>query len=97
VDTSPDTGSDENIISRALAEKLALEITELRPGQKQFCLANGKRIDATGKLSASCAFARDPADVDGEEGPEPSGALPNCVFYVFQKLTVPVIMGMVFL
>lgn len=84
----PDSGSDDNIISREIAEKLALPIKEVQdPSPPTFVLANGRAVSAVGQVRLKCAF---------KQG-SPATALLECVFYVFQTLAVPMIMGIQFL
>lgn len=84
----PDSGSDENIISREIAEKLDLPIQEIQdPSHSTFVLANGRAVSAVGQVRLKCAF---------KQG-SPATTLIECVFYVFQTLAVPMIMGIQFL
>lgn len=84
----PDIGSDDNIMSREIAEKLALPIKEVQgPSPPTFVLANGRAVSAVGQVRLKCAF---------KQG-SPATALIECVFYVFQTLAVPMIMGIQFL
>ncbi|CAF3528883.1 unnamed protein product [Fusarium graminearum] len=81
-----DSGSDENIISLEVARQMKLQI---RPeGAKPFALANGKVVDAVGLVKLDCGFAAGT--------PLPSDTV-ACLFYVFNTLAVPLIMGMGFL
>lgn len=84
----PDSGSDDNIMSREIAEKLNLQIKKVQDSSPStFVLANGRTISAVGEVSLKCAF---------KQG-SPATALIECVFYVFQTLAVPMIMGIQFL
>lgn len=84
----PDSGSDDNIMSREIAEKLALPINEVQGlSPPTFVLANGRAVSAVGQVRLKCAF---------KEG-SPATALIECIFYVFQTLAVPMIMGIQFL
>ncbi|WXC52468.1 hypothetical protein QX201_012124 [Fusarium graminearum] len=81
-----DSGSDENIISLEVARQMKLQI---RPeGARQFALANGKVVEAVGSVKLDCGFA--------VGTPLPSDTV-ACLFYVFNTLAVPLIMGMGFL
>lgn len=84
----PDSGSDDNIMSREIAEKLNLPIKEVQDSSPStFVLANGRAVSAVGQVRLKCAF---------KQG-SPVTALIECVFYVFQTLAVPMIMGIQFL
>lgn len=85
----PDSGSDDNIISLELVDKLGLEIEQVGSDQpRQFSIANGKIVTALGQVSTSCSFASGSLS-------EPSKL--ECTFYVFQTLAVQLIMGLEFL
>ncbi|KAK5999048.1 Acetyltransferase TRI7 [Cladobotryum mycophilum] len=84
----PDSGSDQNIISLEMVNRLGLEIQESDREQRHFSLANGKTVESIGQISAPCSFvAGNLSDASGLE----------CIFHVFSSLTVSVIMGMEFL
>jgi hypothetical protein len=83
IDSTPDTGSEHNIISADLAQTLGLIVAGAH--QMEFNLANGKIVKSLGRVTASCSFERDP------------GVKLVCSFYVFQTLITPLIMGMEFL
>lgn len=84
----PDSGSDDNIMSREIAEKLNLPIEEVQDSSPStFVLANGRVVSAVGEVRLKCAF---------KQG-SPATDLIECVFYVFQALAVPMIMGIQFL
>ncbi|RFN47839.1 hypothetical protein FIE12Z_7914 [Fusarium flagelliforme] len=81
-----DSGSDENIISLEAVRQMQLDVQP--NSSKEFALANGKILKATGFVKLDCRF---------EVGtPLPSTTL-ACVFYVFNTLAVPMIIGMDFL
>ena len=87
VTACPDSGSDDNIISSELANRLGLLVTDTEQEiWPSFSLANGTRVSAIGRVTVTCGFERDP-----------NYAVFDCVFYVFQKLAVPMIIGMEFL
>jgi hypothetical protein len=91
----PDSGSMDNIMSFSVAEKLGCRVQEpSRESRETFNLANGKSVVSLGKAVASCAFSTGAA----WDGPDagPANDL-ECVFQVFQTLSVPMIMGMGFL
>lgn len=100
VTACPDSGSDDNIISVELADRLALQIQSLGPSASAaFALANGTKVSAVGQVTAKCAFKIEhPKDLN-EPDPDldPSFPMIECVFYVFQTLAVPMIMGIEFL
>lgn len=84
----PDSGSDDNIMSRDIAEKLKLPIKKVQdPSHSTFVLANGRIVSAVGQVRLKCAFRQG----------SPATALIECLFYVFQTLAVPMIMGIQFL
>lgn len=85
----PDSGSDDNIISRTIAEQLGLPIMDL-PDQapRAFMMANGREVSAVGQVRAKCAF---------KQSSLPTNTMIDCAFYVFQTLAVPMIMGIEFL
>ena len=83
--TCPDSGSEENIMSRDVTLHLGLAIEDSIDNQKEFRMANGKIVKALGRTSVTCAFAKDPSTQN------------HCWFYVFQSMITPVIMGMAFL
>lgn len=85
----PDSGSDENIISLELVDKLGLEMERVGSDEpRQFSIANGKIVTALGQVSTSCSFATGSLS-------EPSKL--ECTFYVFHTLAVQLIMGVEFL
>ncbi|KAM0348432.1 hypothetical protein ACHAP4_010947 [Fusarium culmorum] len=88
VEACPDSGCDENIISLGLVNQLKVEMQAIQAEPKEFSLANGKVVQALGCVHIACGFAV------GTPLPTPSI---ECVFYVFNTLAVPMIMGMGFL
>ncbi|KAI1170120.1 hypothetical protein F4777DRAFT_595490 [Nemania sp. FL0916] len=86
--TCPDSGSDENIISLELVNRLGLKIHDSGREIREFSLANGKIIEAVGQVTAQCSFGA---------GPPSDVSILDCIFHVFQSLAVPVIIGMQFL
>lgn len=83
--TCPDSGSEENIMSKDVTLDLGLKIEDSTDHQKEFRIANGKVVKSLGRTSVACAFAKDPS------------LRYQCWFYVFQSLITPIIMGMAFL
>ncbi|RYO14027.1 hypothetical protein AA0111_g12094 [Alternaria arborescens] len=82
-----DTGSDVNIISHEVAKTLGYSEYEALPEKKQFSLANGKLIEAIGRIESPCSF-----------GVETSSLVTmTCAFYVLLKSATPIIMGQSFL
>ncbi|KAH8767387.1 hypothetical protein F5883DRAFT_554941 [Diaporthe sp. PMI_573] len=84
----PDSGSDDNIMSRDVADQLGLPITNVQDlTLPTFVIANGRKVSAVGQVRIECAF---------KQG-SPATSHIDCVFYVFQTLAVPMIMGAEFL
>ena len=81
----PDSGSEDNIIAVDVVSALKLEMNSAPEHRKRFRVANGKSVWALGRSVIKCAFAK-----------ERTLEL-CCTFYVFQKLTSRLIMGMPFL
>ncbi|KAL9025515.1 MAG: hypothetical protein Q9196_005673, partial [Gyalolechia fulgens] len=81
----PDSGSEENIMMLDLAQSLHLQLDSTPEHQREFRMANGKLVKAVGRTMADCCFAKDPT------------VELRCLFYVFQQLISPLIMGMAFL
>ncbi|KAF4999850.1 hypothetical protein FDECE_11381 [Fusarium decemcellulare] len=84
----PDSGSDENIISLALAKELKLDVEPAGAEPRRFSVANGNIVPAIGQVSINCKFAA---------GTPSATPILTCVFQVFNALAVPLIMGMDFL
>lgn len=81
----PDSGSDDNIMSWKLADQLGLPIMGVQdPAPAAFVMANGRTVSAVGRVRVKCAFKHESSII-------------NCVFFVFQTLAVPMIMGIEFL
>ena len=85
VATRPDSGSEENIILAELVNTLGISIDSSAESQKEFRVANGKIVKATGHIVMDCSFEKDPLT-----------KFP-CLFFVFTRLISPIIMGMAFL
>lgn len=81
----PDSGAEENILSRAMATSLGLDAVVDTNHFENFVLGNGKQVVSIGRLNVECAFAKDPAVVL------------TCTFHIFSNLIVPLIMGASFL
>lgn len=86
----PDSGSSHNIISLSTAKEIGCPI-ESTDGESwsSFVLANGKQVEAIGRVITDCCFETGTP----WRGPE---AL-QCLFHVFNNLSVPLIMGIDFL
>ena len=81
-----DSGSEENAMALDTASSLGLKIHKDAESQRDFRIGNGKIIKSRGRTTpVACYFARDPTQAS------------SCVFFVFQTLVTPVIMGMNFL
>lgn len=84
----PDSGSDDNIMSLMTARHLGLPVTDIQDqSPPTFVIANGREMSAVGQVRLKCAFARGSL----------AATFSECVFYVFQTLAVPMIMGLEFL
>ncbi|KAL8868813.1 MAG: hypothetical protein Q9174_004735 [Haloplaca sp. 1 TL-2023] len=81
-----DSGSEDNIMIAELADVLHANVERGPEFHKRFRTANGKIITALGRVIFDLAFAL-----------EPDTNVPQCAFYVFEKLTSPVLLGMTFL
>lgn len=82
-----DTGADVNIISHDVARTLGYSEYEVLPEKKEFALANGKLIEAIGRIESPCSF-----------GVETNSLVTmTCAFYVLLKTVTPIIMGQSFL
>lgn len=81
----PDSGSSANIILEDTVQLLGLQEEADTAYSECFTLGNGKLVESIGRVSVECRFARDPSMVM------------TCVFHVFSKLIVPLIMGAGFL
>jgi predicted aspartyl protease len=82
-DAIADTGSDENAMSMATAQKLGLEIQNSR---RTIVLANGRSFTSIGTATAVCSFARDEL-----AAPQP------VEFNIFPQLAAPIVIGKEFL
>ena len=83
----PDTGSEENIILSALVDQWGLAVDRREECQRTFRVANGKTMKALGRIKIDFYCTRDLAE----------GLSYSYMFYVFEFLVSPVIMGMAFL
>lgn len=53
----PDSGSEDNIMSRSVADMLGLSIIDVQdPILPTFVMANGGTVSAIGKVHVKCAF-----------------------------------------
>ena len=85
INSRPDSGSEENIMSASLVTQLGLVMKTSPEHRREFRMANGKMVKALGRTAAHCTFPTDPA------------LKLYCLFYVFESLISPTIMGMAFL
>ena len=85
VATRPDSGSQENIILAELVNSLGISIDSNPDSQKEFRIANGNIVKATGHVVIDCSFEKDPLT-----------KFP-CLFFVFTRLVSPIIMSIAFL
>jgi hypothetical protein len=81
----PDSGAEKNIILEETAIAIGLKDEIDDSNSELFTIANGKQIKSAGRVFVECAFARDP------------NVIKICVFHVFTRLVVPLIMGAGFL
>ncbi|KIW32348.1 uncharacterized protein PV07_03901 [Cladophialophora immunda] len=81
----PDTGSEQNILSKEIATQLGILdlVDSSRSGR--FVLGNGRDVQSLGAVDMELYFSR-----------EPQGFL-KCMFHVFESLIRPAILGGVFL
>ncbi|KAL1799725.1 hypothetical protein ACET3X_000067 [Alternaria dauci] len=82
-----DTGSDVNIISHEVAKTLGYSAYEALPEKKLFALANGKLVEAVGRIESACSFGVETHSL----------VTMTCAFYVLLKVATPIIMGLGFL
>ncbi|KAH6860513.1 hypothetical protein B0T12DRAFT_136344 [Alternaria alternata] len=82
-----DTGADVNIMSDEVARILGYSKYDALVEKKQLTLANGKIVEAIGRIESACSFGT-------EIG---SSATMTCIFYVLLKVATPLIMGVEFL
>jgi hypothetical protein len=85
LDASADTGSDECGMPKDVADHLGLKVRSGPSDIKEFEGGNGRKIKSIGRATADCSFWNEP------------GRKLRCVFYVFERLIVPLIMGRKFL
>jgi hypothetical protein len=85
LNASADTGSDECGMPKDVADHLGLKVRCASSDIKEFEIGNGRKIKSIGRTTVNCSFWN-----------EPSKKL-RCVFYVFERLIVPLIMGRDFL
>jgi hypothetical protein len=82
-----DTGADVNIISHDVARTLGYSEYEVLPEKKEFALANGKLVEAIGRIESPCSFGVETHSL----------VTMTCAFYVLLKTVTPIIMGQSFL
>ena len=80
-----DSGSEENIIALEVLETHGFWFDQSSQHHKEFQMGNGKIVSAIGRTSLDCRFTND------------SALKFACIFYVFERLITPLIMGMDFL
>lgn len=83
--TCPDSGTQENIMAKAISDQLDMSIDDAAEHQKEFRMANGKVVKALRRTSVDCAFTKEP---DSQH---------QSSFYVLKALIAPIIMGVAFL
>lgn len=81
----PDSGTEDNIISKDLVSQLGIMVDDQPENQKEFRLANSRITRAIGRVKLSFKFARDQKEEYQDW------------FYVFNTLLYPLLVGMVFL
>ena len=81
----PDTGSEQNILSKEIATQLGIldQLDSSRSGT--FVLGNGRDVQSLGAVDMELRFAQEPE------------ILLKCMFHVFERLICPAILGGVFL
>jgi hypothetical protein len=81
----PDTGSEQNILSKEVATQLGIldQLDSSRSGR--FVLGNGRDVQSLGAVDIEFTFAQEPE------------ILLKCMFHVFESLIRPAILGGVFL
>lgn len=85
LNASADTGSDECGMPKDIADLLDLKVRCAPSDIKEFEIGNGRKIKSIGRTTVDCSFWNEP------------GKKLRCVFYVFERLIVPLIMGRDFL
>jgi hypothetical protein len=85
LNASADTGSDECGMPKDIADQLGLKVRCASSDIKEFEIGNGRKIKSIGRTTVDCSFWNEP------------GKKLRCVFYVFERLIVPLIMGRDFL
>jgi hypothetical protein len=81
----PETGSEQNILSKEVATQLGIldQLDSSRSGR--FVLGNGKDVQSLGAVDMELRFTQEPE------------VLLKCMFHVFESLIRPAILGGVFL
>lgn len=99
VTACPDTGTDLNIISMDMIQRLGLsdDIVKARPGDKQyFLLPNRRSVKAAGSVTTKVLFGH--SDCRRLSADSIPVSIPiECQFYIFNSLIVDVVMGRRFL
>ena len=83
--TRPDSGCDDNIMRVSVASYLDLPISRRKEHRKSFRVANGKSVEAVGRVSIWSCF------------PDEPWKEMRLNFYLLPKVVTPLIMGMSFL
>jgi hypothetical protein len=61
--TTPDSGCEENIISKETISTLGLTIEDALEHQKEFRRGNNRVVKALGRIAIPCRFAREQASL----------------------------------
>jgi Helix-loop-helix DNA-binding domain len=85
LDASADTGSDECCMPKDVADHFGLKVRCSPRDIEEFEIGDGRKIKSIGRTTVDCSFWNEP------------GKNLRCVFYVFERLIVPLIMGREFL
>jgi hypothetical protein len=85
ITTRPDSGCDDNIMRVSVASYLDLPISRRKEHRKSFRVANGKSVEAVGRVSIWSCF------------PDEPWKEMRLNFYLLPKVVTPLIMGMSFL
>lgn len=86
--TRYDTGTHDNHMTLTTAQELGYMVNMGAHDQHSFRLPNGKVIESIGRVAAQVQFV----STTGKEG-----KAIECAFHVFERLAVPVLIGMTFL
>jgi len=81
------TSADANIISDEVARKLGLSRADEVPARKEFVLADGKTVEASGRIDLTCSFGTETKSL----------VMTTCTFYVVPRSATPAMIGLGFL